>query len=111
MYQLRQQGSVTVVAPQVAINQGSVDQLRAAVEPRLADRPTFLVFDLSAVPLLDSSALEWILDTQDEALRYGGELKLASPNSLCSDILGLTGVDERVAVHSDTVTAVGSFSR
>lgn len=111
MYQVRRQGSVTVITPEVAINEASVQRLRQAVEPQLADRPSFLVVDMGSVPLLDSQGLEWLMDIQDEAMRFGGEVKVASPNSLCADILSLTGVDQRISVFHDAVSAVGSFSR
>lgn len=111
MFQIRRQGSVTVVTPEIAVNEGSVQRLRQIVEPQLADRPAFVVVDLSSVPLFDSQGLEWLLDIQDEAMKFGGEVKIASPNTLCADILALTGVDRRISVFHDTISAVGSFSR
>ena len=111
MYQIRKQGSVTVLTPEIAINDGTVDRLNNVITSHITERPAFLVIDLHAVPLFDSRGLEWFLNLQDQTTRLGGEMKLASANSLCCDILSVTGVDQRVSIYPDTITAVGSFSR
>jgi len=108
---IRKQGSVTVVAPRVAMLESSLDDVDRSVAPLLRDRPSFLVIDLNEVPLIDSKGLEYLLDVQDQAVRFGGEVKLSNANALCRDILSVTGVDRYVSLFGDTITALGSFSR
>jgi hypothetical protein len=44
-------------------------------------------------------------------LQKGGAFKLARPNTLCQDILEITGVASRLDIFDDTVTAAGSFAQ
>ena len=57
------------------------------------------IFDLSAVTFMDSSALRWLLKTQDLADQTGGCLRLVAPDrGSLMRLLGLTGLTNRFAV-------------
>ncbi len=111
MARIRRQGSVTVIAPIGSLIQTTIERIDRHVTSALQDRPAFVVLDLGEVPFIDSRGLEYLLDAQDEAVRFGGELKLSNANSLCRDILAVTGVDRFVSLFGDAKTAVGSYSR
>jgi type IV pilus assembly protein PilB len=74
--------------------------LRSALAVCLEARESHLVVDLSDAPLLDSEALELLLDTQDQLGRSGGRLRVAHPNPLLLEILRLTGLAARLGLAS-----------
>jgi anti-anti-sigma factor len=105
------------------VRQGAVDVLRGD-EALVADnlpRPAQLldacftagiprvVLDLESVPLMDSKGLEWVLDTHDRLLDRGSSLRIVANQSLCREILQLTGVAEKCQVYGDLTSAVASF--
>ncbi|MGW7002095.1 STAS domain-containing protein [Streptomyces sp. NPDC054933] len=61
-----------------------------------------LVLDLSAVPFMDSSGLNIVLRTLQEARRIDGSVRLAAPTAAVRRILELTGVALAAPIH-DTV--------
>ncbi len=66
-------GTVTHLAPKGSLNEPAIlGALRACFEDCLAARELHVVVDLETVPLLNSAALELLLDCQDEILRLGG---------------------------------------
>lgn len=111
MFKHSKQGAVEVIRGDEPLN---IDRI-AAVEELLeacehSGQPR-IVFDLSHVPLIDSSGLELLLDLRDRCLQKGGAVKLASPNHLCNEILQITGLAEKFEVLDDAVAAVGSFTQ
>ena len=77
----------------------------------LEDGQPHVVFDMQGVPLVDSRGLELLLQMHDAYKRLGGDLKLASVNPLCAEILKITGVGPHFEIYRDTGAAVGSFVR
>jgi anti-anti-sigma factor len=70
-----------------------------------------VVINMQQVPVLDSSALEFLLTAKEDYERRGGNLKLVSPSALCRHILEITGLDLQFEILADNKTAVGSFAR
>jgi len=110
MFRSKKQGAVHVVSGSVCLSQEIADDVRVVFADCLSQGQPRIVLDLEFVPLMDSSGLELLLDTQDECARRGGTLRLAAPNPLCRDILVATGVADHFEVHEDVLTAVGSFA-
>lgn len=79
-----------------------LDKLMTEGQPRV-------VFDMSGVALLDSKGLELLWSTQENFEQCGGQLKLASLNPLCDEILNVTGVAHQFEIFPNVTTAVGSF--
>jgi len=57
-----------------------------------------LVVDLGSVRLLNSAALEALVEIQDRAMRLGGWLKLAQANTIIRDILEVTSFSNYVSL-------------
>jgi anti-anti-sigma factor len=109
MFQRERQGAVEVLRGESPLTKDYVKQLDALLEPLLRAGQSHVVFNLSQVPHIDSAGLEKLLDLQDALEHHGGELKLASPNSLCAEILAVTAVAKRFEIFKDLTSAVGSF--
>jgi anti-sigma B factor antagonist len=73
------------------------------------DRPQ-IVFDLSAVRLLDAAGIDMLLECMTEASRRDGDLKLASVSAQAAVVLELTRTDRLFEIYETATDAVKSFS-
>lgn len=111
MFDRSMQGAVHVVRGKIPLNAEAVESFKKSFSELLAAGQPMVVFDMTEIPLIDSVGLEAMLDIQDQFCRFGGNLKLATPNPLCKDILHATSVDEYFGIYERLIDAVGSFSK
>lgn len=104
-------GAVSVVQARSSLVGECLAQCRQAVDDSLDNRRLFLVLDLTECPLVNSSGLEFIVDSQQRCLSRGGKLVVAGAQDLCREVLSITGVDERVAVFTCMRTALADFAK
>ena len=110
MFETSRQGAVTVIAGDVPLTAENASEFRAAVEACAREGTTRIVVDLNDIPLIDSQGLELLLELQDQVVARAGLVKLCGANSLCQDILEVTGVGHRFEIHTQAKGAVGSFA-
>ena len=110
MFQVSRQGAVDIVSGKEPLNEEYADALEQMIHPCLLGGQPKMVFNLQEVPLIDSRGLETLLDAHEMALQRGGQFLLAATNSLCQDILTATGLDRKMQVFDDLISAVGSFT-
>ncbi len=110
MFQLSRQGAVDVLEGRGPLNEGSAASVRELLDRCVGSGQPRVVISLDEVPLLDSAGLEVLLDARDACLQRGGTLAVATPNSLCRDILHVTGLDQQLDLHDDVLSAIGSFA-
>lgn len=92
-------GTVTHLAPSGSLTSDeATGALRAAFEDCLNAREIQVVFDLAAVSLLNSQALNTFLDCQDEVLRLGGWLKVSHANAVVREIFQITEFYDSIAI-------------
>ena len=92
-------GVMMHLAPRTSlVDTGLISSLAETTRVCLQQGDIQLVLDLRSVPLVNSTALEVITDMRDEAVRLGGWLKLAHPNSIVLDILTISGVAESITI-------------
>jgi anti-anti-sigma factor len=92
-------GVITYLAPiGPFIEEGELAILKEKIAACIADQEANLVIDLSKVPALNGMALEFMIDTQEQLARMGGELKVVNANALLKDIFLITGFDKYVAI-------------
>lgn len=108
---LETQGAVDVIRIDGSLNGEKLDELANTISRVLVNGAPMVICDLAGVQLIDSVGLEWLLDTADEIVTSGGEMKLAAAPPLISDILRLTGVGDRFETFPTTREGVGSFSQ
>jgi anti-anti-sigma factor len=75
------------------------DELDVIAAEAFSGEQVNVIFDLSDVAFMDSSALRWLLKVQERADQTGGRLRLVAPEggSLLR-ILSLTGLGDRFAI-------------
>jgi anti-anti-sigma factor len=111
MFEIAKRGTVHVISGDSPLNGEMTTHLNKLTADCLESGLPRMVFDLQAVPLINSEGLELLLDLRDRCLKRSGALQLASPNPLCRDILVATGVATQIAIFDDLSAAVGSYSR
>jgi anti-sigma B factor antagonist len=78
------------------IDMTTIARLEHARERALADSPSRVVFDLSAVRFIDSSGLKFLLET-DRLSRSGGwQLALVRPAETAMRVFVVTGTDKHL---------------
>ena len=110
MFPFERQGAVGVIRPKGPIEAKHSDEFKLTALQGLGVGRPMLVVDLHDVPLIDSAGLESLLDLQQALELKGGAVKLAAANSLCADILRVTGVGNQFEQHPLVRSAVGSFA-
>jgi anti-anti-sigma factor len=110
-----QVGITTYLIPGASLNgSANVEQLRETIDACVADNEFELILDLSGVGVVNSEALELLLDTQDRLTRVGGQIRVTHANAVITDVLRLTGVaavvgslDEDAAPATEPARDVG----
>lgn len=110
MCPIEKQGAVCVARPQTPLAGDVCAPFADAVVAALGSGRPMLVVDLHNVPLVDSTGLETLVELRNRIESRGGAVKLAAINSLCSDILRVTGVGDQFEQHAQVKQAVGSFA-
>lgn len=102
-------GAVTVVKPVGPLVGPDGDRFKAHVADVIARSLGRFVVDASAIPLLDSRALEVLVELADGLSDSGQALRLCGANETVREILELTDLANRFEHYSDVNTAVRSF--
>jgi type IV pilus assembly protein PilB len=90
-------GIATHLLPNGPLNAASaVRELQEGIESCLESNEIHLILDLSSVPLLNSEALEVLLDAQSQLLGVGGGLKVGNANAVIQDVFRITGVSDQI---------------
>ena len=109
MFKRTKQGAITVITGGAPSTTENREVLSDVLETCLGEGQPRAVLDLQEVALIDSAGLELLLDVQENFEQRAGTLKLAAPNSLCRDILSVTGVGNQFEIYREVKSAVGSF--
>lgn len=110
MFRREKQGAVEVIRGHAPFNDDVLSEFADVVETCLSTGNGRIVVDLNRVSLISSAGLEALVDLQTRCLRRGGAMKVSAANHLCSEVLRVTGVEERIELFPDAISAVGSFA-
>ena len=94
-----QSGLLTTLRPTDSLtDEGTLEELQTFVEQAIAAGETRIIVDLAAVPMLNSVALEELLDYQDRLIRAGGWIKLSHAGTVVREILRITDLDKYISI-------------
>ena len=68
-----------------------------------------IVLDTDNTEMLDSQGLTALLNALDQARKQGGDIKIATTNSVNRKILEITRLDQQLDVFESVIDAVKSF--
>lgn len=111
MIERKKQGAVDILTSDDALRDRDLEEARNLFEQCVAAGIPKVVFNLGHVPLLNSAALEMLLDFRDQCAKRGGLFKISNASTLPADILRVTGVTETIELFDDEVHAVGSYAQ
>jgi anti-anti-sigma factor len=89
-----------------AITWENCEGVRKKLESKIEAGHKEVVLDFQKVDLLDSAALELLIDMHDLLMSKGGVLKIAGLNEVCRDILLATRIINILFVYKDVNEAV-----
>jgi anti-anti-sigma factor len=107
--QTQQRGAVTVIRPDGPLVAADVDEFKQRLDEEIRRNLGRVVLDVSAVPFVDSLALECLVDVTTELGHSGKALKLCAPVDTLKEVLELTGVSSEFEQYEDVIAAVRSF--
>ncbi len=109
--QTQRQGAIGVLRPRGVLNADVLELAETNIGQLKLTGRMMLVLDLTDTVVIDSAALEWMLDLDERCGSLGGGLNLANPNDLCHEILSITGMTHQLGVYRDLASAMGSFAQ
>ncbi len=105
----QQHGAVTVFKPEGPLSEGAVAPFTTAVRAGTIKSMGRVVLDLSAVPFVDSTGLEALMDLTDLVGHGGRSLKLCGVNKTVQQVLELVELASFFDLYDDANGAVRSF--
>ncbi len=99
-------GNVVVVHAPEELGGDQTDAFVACIAG--LNRPN-VVMDLDCTETLDSRGLEAVLEAQTRLHERGGDVKIATTNSMNRKILEITRLDQQLEVFDSVVEAVTAF--
>ncbi len=94
-----QTGTITTLRPTESLTGEAVlKELHKSIEEALESGGNQIVIDLVGVPLLNSAALEEILDYQDRLIRVGGWVKVSHASPVVREIFRITDLDKYISI-------------
>lgn len=107
--QEQRHGAVTVLKPQGALTRNDADQFRTLLHDARARSFGRLVLDISAVPYVDSSGLEVLVEVTEALAESGEALKMCGANETIREVLDLTELTSLFEYFEDINGAVRSY--
>jgi anti-sigma B factor antagonist len=86
----------------------SVDQFDEAVRAAFASGHPFLVLNLEAMPIVDSSGIGSIVDALQRSKKLGGDTKLVNPSPFAIRILKMVHLLSLFSVYEDEAKALAA---
>jgi anti-anti-sigma factor len=108
-FHLQKHGAVTVIKPSGPLMAADADAFRAKATETASASLGRLVVDASAIPFVDSTGLEALLDVTEELAKGGRALKLCAATPTLREVLDITGLASAFEYFTDVNTAVRSF--
>ncbi len=108
-YQKTEQGNVTVFALKGNLDALTAPALKKEIEALLAARRIQVVFDLSALDLIDSSGVGAIVSLFKRVRTLQGDVKIARLRGQPAEIFKLLRLDRAFELYDSVEAAVGKF--
>jgi anti-anti-sigma factor len=104
-------GNRTVLTPEAPLTHENCGELASKVEEVSKGHKPETILELKRVPLMDSAALEMLLDLHEALRQRGGALKIIGATDVCRDILLVTRLIHVLHVYDDLNQAVSAGGR
>ncbi len=102
-------GDVDIVQISGRLEAANRDELKKAVDARLADRQSKFLLDLGQLEFIDSSGLGCLVSCLRSAAKAGGAFKIVSLKDYVAKLFETTRLDRVFEVYSDREKALKSY--
>ncbi|MFW6154790.1 MAG: STAS domain-containing protein [Planctomycetota bacterium] len=99
-------GQAVILRCKGDLTSDSLEVVGKEVQRQLGDGAMDIVLNLQEAPFVDSAALEYLLDLQDELIGRDGQLSLTNLDENVSKIFEMTRLDVGFEILPDVVDAV-----
>jgi anti-sigma B factor antagonist len=106
---IKQSGNVCTLKLKGPLKSGEpVTQFDSAVQAALGSGHPFLVLDLEAMPVVDSSGIGAIVNALRQSKKLGGDTKLVNPSPFAEKTLRMVGILSLFTVYTSEANAVAA---
>ena len=88
----------------------SLDQFEAAVQAALDSEHNFLILNLEAMPVIDSSGIGAVVNALQKAKKQGGDAKLVNPSPFATKTFKMVHIYNLFSVFATEVEALAACS-
>ncbi len=99
-------GGRILITPEASVTHQNCDQYKELIKNAIQERKTEVILDCKHVHVLDSAALEFLLQTHGQLRSKGGALKIVGLNGVCRDILLVTRIMNVLYIYKDIHDAI-----
>src|SRR3954468_17616613 len=107
--QEQKQGAVTILKPIGALIDAEAKLFKEQAMETVAKSMGRVMIDASAIPFVDSSGVEALVDLTDQLSQSGRALKLCAANDTLKEVLNLVGWSHAFEYFGDVNSGVRSF--
>jgi len=106
---VKQSGNLCVIKLKGRLVSGEpVNQFESAFQAALASGHIYLIFDMEALPFIDSSGIGSVVNALRTATRLGGTVKLVNPSTFVSKTFKMVGILGLFGVHASEAEAASA---
>ena len=102
-------GPVHTVAPRFPVIEENIARLEQEIQSSFQGGSVRILIDFSEVSHIDSTGLEYLLDSVEEAQKRVGNVKLCNHNQLCKDIVLATRLNNVFEIYYEVNEATRSY--
>ncbi len=107
---VKQSGSICTLKLKGALKSGPpVDELNKTIQSALDGGYVYIVLNLEAMPVLDSSGIGAIVNALRRAKKMGGDVKLVNPSPFAEKTFKMVGILNLFSVYPTEDSAVTAF--
>jgi anti-anti-sigma factor len=104
-----QSGNICTIRVKSPLKMGkTLNQFDEAVRAAFASNHPFLVLNLEAMPMVDSSGIGSIVDALQRSKKLGGDTKLVNPSPFAVKILKMVHILSLFSVYENETEAVAA---
>jgi len=102
-----QRGNTCTIRVKGPLKMGeSLDQFDAAIAAAFASEHIFLILNLEAMPIIDSSGIGVIVNALQQSKKLGGDTKLVSPSPFATKVFKMVHILNLFSVFESEAEAI-----
>jgi anti-sigma B factor antagonist len=105
---IRQTGNTCTLKLKGAFKSVSVREFDAAVESAISSGHIYLILDMEAMPVIDSSGIGAVVNVLRRTKQFGGDTKLVNPSPFAAKTFKMVGILSLFGVYTSEEEAIAA---